>query len=81
MIISGRPCLGVRVKLVGKWYFGKVVRIRSDIDIEVELDNGRFVDDRAGRMLGFKKPAYAILRNRFLMVVLQSGTTAKSDRI
>jgi hypothetical protein len=43
LIISGRPCLGVRVKLVGKWYFGKVVRIRSDIDIEVELDNGRFV--------------------------------------
>jgi hypothetical protein len=44
-IIDQSHLLGCRcaVRLDGDWHLGKVVRIRSDTDIKVELDNGRLV--------------------------------------
>jgi hypothetical protein len=44
-IIDQSHLLGSRcaVRLDGDWHLGKVVRIRSDTDIKVELDNGRLV--------------------------------------
>jgi hypothetical protein len=45
VITVAAPPVGTRcaVRISGKWYLGKVIRIYSDVDIEVRLDNSGVV--------------------------------------